>query len=501
MAAGPPAPGRQGSGTATECRVARNGPGCYNQGVPLTVPWNHIEHALASLQDFDLGAQRLSDFFKGKEEKHAPDELMKLFFQGDPPQKILERLLFFLFDVGVPDRQIGSRALQSRRLRRLWMRLRANCNLTDSERDLADRTGWLFGMGDAETEAQLTAVRGLFKRALEGESLPDSELAALVSAIRSEAEALRDRVNWLSENTDPYNMKTMARILPRLRIYDEAVHEGMDLARRQENREPVGLKILSFEAHMKEGGFQKWLGKISRSADLAGLAGLIEIQRVKKIPTLDLIALTSLCRWTWEATGAHAGPMEWFAKAMDSYHDGEFSVDAGDSARQLIPALTGSGAKMNGRYITGNFGLKSFPAWVGRDLLTKSYLKGLDEGSLDIKAVVAQNITRDSVIEALLNNPKVFQKPGLVCFIAQTSRSIGLLSRIAKSRELTSGFANRDVPLALLHSPCNIPLSLLKQFINTRNVPLVDLKHLARAKAGIRREVKQEAETYLRARG
>src|SRR5690606_34992750 len=193
--------------------------------------------------------------------------------------------------------------------------------------------------------------------------------------------------------------------------------------------------------------------------------------------------------------------LDWVEMAMGCYRDGEFSVDAGDSARMLMPALTGSGAKMSGRIVTGNFGVKSFPAWVGRDLLTKSFLRGMDEGSLDIKAVVAQNITRDSVIEGLLNNPKVFQHPGLVAFIVQTSRSVGLLSKIAKSRELTSGFANREVPLALLNNPCNIPISLLRNFINTRNVPLIDLKHLARAKAGIRREVKAEAESYLRARG
>lgn len=471
--------------------------------MPLITPWNHIENTLDTLQDFDLGAQKLSDFFKGKEEKHGPDELLDLFFQGNPPQKTLERLLFFLFDIGVPDRQIGSRALQARRLRRLWMRIRVGCALTESEEDLADKTRWLFGSDPEAADAGLASARTLFRQVMDGEQLPDDQRLGLAALIRSEAEALRDRVNWLSENTDPYNMQTMARILPRLRIYDEAVHEGLDLAARQEKGEPVGLRILSFEAHMKEGAFKKWLGKIGKSDSLSRLARLIEIQREKKIPTLDLIALSSLCRWTWEAAGdvRSSGPLDWVEKAMDCYHDGEFSVEAGDSARMLLPALTGSGAKMNGRAVTGNFGMKSFPAWVGRDLLTKSFMRGMDEGSLDIKAVVAQNITRDSVIEALLNNPKVFQHPGMVAFIVQTSRSVGLLSRIAKSRELTSGFANRDVPLSLLNSPCNIPVSLLRPFINTRNVPLIDLKHLARAKAGVRREVKAEAETYLRARG
>jgi hypothetical protein len=227
---------------------------------------------------------------------------------------------------------------------------------------------------------------------------------------------------------------------------------------------------------------------------------LIKIQRDKKVPTLDLIALGTLCRWTFEAVGEKSGPLDWIEKALDSYHDGEFAVEAGKAARILAPALSGTGAKAKGTVLGGDFGLKSFPTWVGRDLLTMSYLKATDDGTLNIKAVITQNITRDSILEALLTNPKVFQTPGLVGFIAATSRSLAILSKIAKSRDLIGGFANREVPLVLLQSPCNIPISLLRPLINVRNVSLLDLKSLARAKAGVRREVSDECEAYLKAR-
>ncbi|MBW8888277.1 MAG: hypothetical protein JF616_11030 [Fibrobacteres bacterium] len=468
--------------------------------MPLNPPWNLMQETLERLQDFNLGAQRLSDFYKSKEEKHGPDELTDLFFQGNPPQKLLERLLFFLFDIGVPDRQTGSRALELRRLRRLWKRIGAELPMTDTEHALADKTEWLFGRGPEELDAGLKDARAAFQSVLDGRPIAAEQRATLAGLIRAEAEALQDRVIWLSENTDPYNLKTMARILPRLRIYDEAVHEGLDLARRQEAGEPVGLKVVSFEAYMKEGIFNKWRSKVAKRESLARLAQLMETQRIKKIPTLDLIALSTLCRWTYEAIGETSAPLDWIEKAMACYRDGEFEVDAGQAARVLQPALSGSGAKMAGTRVTGNFGVKTFPAWIGRDLLTKSFLKGVDEGSLDIKAVITQNITRDSIVEALLNNPKVFQMPGLVAFICATSRSVALLSKIAKSRQLHTGFANRDVPLGLLHSPCNVPISLLRPFINVKYVALIDLKHLARAKAGIRRAVKDEAEAYLKSR-
>ncbi len=459
-----------------------------------------MQDTLERLQDFNLGAQRISDFYKSKEEKHGPDELTELFLQGHPPQKQLERLLFFMFDIGVPDRQTGTRALELRRLRRLWKRIGAGLPMTDAEHALADKTEWLFGRGPEALEAGVRDARAAFQCVLDARPISAAQRASLAGLIRAEAEALQDRVIWLSENTDPYNLKTMARILPRLRIYDEAVHEGLDLARRQDAGEPVGLKVVSFEAYLKDSLFNKWLSKVAKRESVARLAHLMERQREKKIPTLDLIALSTLCRWTYEASGEPSTPLDWIEKAMACYRDGVFEVEAGQAARILQPALSGSGAKMAGTLVTGNFGVKTYPAWIGRDLLTKSFLKGVDEGSLDIKAVITQNITRDSLVESLLNNPKVFQMPGLVAFICATSRSAGLLSKIAKSRQLHTGFANRDVPLALLQSPCNIPVSLLRPFVNVKYVPLIDLKHLARAKAGIRRVVKEEAEAYLKSR-
>jgi hypothetical protein len=466
----------------------------------LQTPWNLMQESLETLQDFNMGAQRLADFYKGKEEKFGPDELTELFFQGRPPQKTEERFLFFLFDIGVPDRQTGRRALELRRLRRLWKRIGAGLAMTDAEHALADKTEWLFGRPPEGIEEGVREARGTFQRVLAGEPVPDAERLTVASLIRAEAEALQDRVTWLSENADPYNLKTMARILPRLRIYDEAVHEGLDLARRQEAGEPVGQKVLSFEAYMKADLFRKWLAKVEKRDGLAAFGALLKLQREKKIPTLDLIALSTLCRWTFEAAGQASAPLDWIAKAMDAYRDGMFEVDSGPAARVLLPALSGSGAKMAGSLITGDFGVKTFPAWIGRDLLTKSFLKGVDEGSFDIKAVISQNMTRDSLLESLLSNPKVNQKPGLVAFVAATSRSVGLLSKIAKTRQLHTGYANREVPLALLQSPCNIPINLLRPFVNVKYVTLIDIRNMARSKAGIRRAVKEEAEAYLKAR-
>ncbi len=466
----------------------------------LPAPWNQLENVFRTLQDFGAGAQMLSDFFKGKEERHGPDELLDLFLAGNPGFKYLERFLYSLFDIGVSDRQIGTRALELRRMRRLWARYSVGVMLSPEEERLVGMMQPLFGRAPAEREGAVAEARKVFAGLLAGEAVDEDGRAGLALLVRLEAESLRDRVNWLSENADPYNMKTMARVLPRLRIYDEAVAEGLELAGKLEKNDPVGVKVLSFEMHMK-GAFEKWCKKIGKPESLRALAGLVEQQREKKIPTIDLVALTSLCRWTFEVSEQRSTPLDWIGMAFRSYRDGEFEVDAGDSAAVLASALTSSGVKHKGSRVVGHFGKKLYPALVGRDLLSKPFLKAADEGLIDMKSVISQNITRDSVIDALLNNPKVQQAAGLVAFVAENSRSVAILSKIAKTRALHSGYANREVPLALLRSPCNVPMSLLRPFINVRNVPILELRNIVRAKAGLRREVKMEVEQFLEKRG
>ena len=466
----------------------------------LPPPWNRIESSLQDLQEYALGAERIADFFKGMEEKYGPDELLVSLLGSNPPGKWLERFLFALLAIGVSDRQIGTRALELRRLRRLWMRASHGGALSAGESKVAETIAPLFGMDPKEREERLASASKILQTVLDGGEVEASGRQALSGLIRSEAEALRDRVDWLSENVDPYDMKIMARILPRLRIYDEAVAEGMELAAKLERGDPVGVKVLSFEMHMK-GAFEKWRKKIEACEPLQGISRLLAAQREKKIPTLDLIALSSLCRWRAEVAQEKSSLTDWIAKAFASYRDGEFTVEAGESAALLASALGSSGVKAKGTVLTGHFGKKLYPALVGRDLLTKPFLKASDEGLLDMKSLIAQNITRDSVLESLMTNPKVFQAPGLIGFIAQTSRSLAILSRIAKSRELHGGFANRDVPMALLLSPCNVPMSLLRPLISVRHVSLAELKHIARARAGIRREVVLEVQAYLDNRG
>ena len=61
-----------------------------------------------------------------------------------------------------------------------------------------------------------------------------------------------------------------------------------------------------------------------------------------------------------------------------------------------------------------------------------------------------------------------------------------------------TGFANRSVPLAVLRSPVNVPISVLRKFIHVKYVSKVDLKRIAVDQAGVRKEVGREVKKYLK---
>jgi hypothetical protein len=247
---------------------------------------------------------------------------------------------------------------------------------------------------------------------------------------------------------------------------------------------------------MRTDGFKKWMGKLAKKAHLREWVLALQLQQEKRAATLDLLGAATLARWVLEARGEKPEPITWILVALRAYSDGNISLEAGQTAEMLKPALSKMGFKVEEGRIVGTLREKNLSGLVGRDLLSKPYGRIADEGEIDFKAVLAQNITRDGVLEALLNNPKVNQKPGMVGYVALMARSPGILSMIAKNRNLHTGFANKDVPFSLLQNPSNVPLNLVRPFINTRWVTLLDLKQISRNRLG-RPDVRREIDAYL----
>ncbi len=120
-----------------------------------------------------------------------------------------------------------------------------------------------------------------------------------------------------------------------------------------------------------------------------------------------------------------------------------------------------------------------------------------DDSNGAVTKLVMQNIQSVSVLLGFLRNPKIAAIPGLVGKIATRTRNPRIIETIASDRTLYSGFANRDVPLACLTTPCNVPVKTLVKFIHVKYISKVDLRRMAKDKAGMRREVCVEIEKYL----
>lgn len=114
-----------------------------------------------------------------------------------------------------------------------------------------------------------------------------------------------------------------------------------------------------------------------------------------------------------------------------------------------------------------------------------------------LKRLVLANLDNVSVTIGFLRNAKVVAIPGLVAQIVHRCRTVRILEIIAQDRTLHSGYANKDVPRALLTSPCNIPVKSLSKFIHVKYVNRVDLQRMAKDRTGIRRELIKEIESYL----
>ena len=120
-----------------------------------------------------------------------------------------------------------------------------------------------------------------------------------------------------------------------------------------------------------------------------------------------------------------------------------------------------------------------------------------DRSATAVKQMVMNNVGSVSILLGFLRNPKVTAIPGLVADVVRRTRAGLVLEVITKDRRLTSGHANKDVPLALIESPVNVPVKTLRKFIHVKYISKTDLRRLAKDKARLRKEVCEEIQTYL----
>lgn len=345
--------------------------------------------------------------------------------------------------------------------------------------------------------------------------LDRSEVTLLRDLSLLELSALERRASELAGNVDPYSAEHMRRVVPLLAEIDADVRNLTDYLERVESEgngrvlsEHVTVMSELLEdreehqlRHALENTPELRLGwRLLRGLDrnpmpqrtlawftdrMLVVGQVLKEQRLRSVP-MD-IAACALC-------------------VLDHYRDGHVTVPASD---RVIAALRNAGIENIELPDTGltmvldRERARRMPLPHGLPL-PKLPLVNIEKyaeqtaGYVSVKDMVMSNLNNTSVLLGLLKNQKVINAPGVVALVAQRSRNNRVLETICSTRNLHSGFANKDVPLSILRSPMNIPIKTLRRFVSVRYISKLELKRLEVDRSAVRREVADEIRAYLR---
>lgn len=493
----------------------------------LPSPLDTLARSFDPAERFTNGAAKLAQFLARPPEHFGAAALLDLILSSEIPSKWQEFVLFCLFDTGYADIDAAQQVLRLSCLRRLYLRLQAGGRFSEYERRIAlllktkvqiDDVANLVACGSFARKVTAVMFRGGF--------VPDADRKLVVLLLRSEAAACRARIMRLSRMLNPENQGELARRLPVLHMFTENVRIATDLGTRIWRGASLGTTRMTLERALGPDGFDILLGAIGDRPALRDLHDSLSLQRRKLVATQSLVALSTLSRWVLEGQNTPGRPLLWIHSALNLYNGGRFAVDAGVAAPRIRRAVEHAGAQVDFTAVRGSFGTRLFTQWIGPDLLTRpmpllvgssstprphhpvqiapppeenpeKIIAEGEETEEDIRDIIRLHLNNDALIGHLLAKPNVFNRPGLVQFIAARSRSIVLLTRIASQSELHSGSANRNVPKALLCNPMPIPIGLLRRFLRPGFFTARELKALISTAGTMRGQVVSEVRLAL----
>jgi hypothetical protein len=359
-------------------------------------------------------------------------------------------------------------------------------------------------------------------------ALSTADRALLVDLARLEIDAYQERVSELAGQVNPYRTSAVARLLPLLSQADTEVRdlrefigwiEEGEIDRAFHERRPRLYDVLDDKER------NRFLGLLSGEPSLAPFNDLLQslIRHALPVPLLAGAAarLMSLAHQL-HVCGFRDSEMDLFTAVLvvqQRVSEDELALPLPRGMRgqlEEILAAAPGGPGLDG-WPRDGFELRNGKLFLSldtfgpgdrfwRDDLPVVESEGGPEeeaaeappSQSEIKKMVMTNLGTVSVMLGFLRNPKIVAIPGLVADVVQRCRTLAILEVIANDRRLYTGFANKDVPLALLRNPSNIPIKSLRKFIHARYVAKVDLQRMARDKAGIRDEVCKEIQSYLR---
>jgi hypothetical protein len=371
--------------------------------------------------------------------------------------------------------------------------------------------------------------------------LEDRDQRLLIDLASLEVEAYAERVSRMASEVNPYARSAVSRVLPLLCQSDGEVRSMREFIQALESGR-AGVAFRSRHARLQE-----VLSAEEREALLHSLEGqpglselLVLLRGLERNPipmrrlaatAARLMALAHRLR----GQGLRQTGMDLLSAVITAQRferDGELLLPVGEELAATVAGLldppaaereTGNGADeetdgdlarwpLDGFRLDGDLLVLRVPREARGDRRWPDDLPSParkaaardDDDTLDtaaLKRLVLANLDNVSMTLGFLRNPKVVAMPGLVAGIVARCRTVRILELIAHDRSLYGGYANKDVPRALLMSPSNVSVKALQKFIHVKYVNRIDLQRMARDKAGIRREVGREIQAYLASLG
>jgi len=368
--------------------------------------------------------------------------------------------------------------------------------------------------------------------------LTADDMALLAAMVRLECDAYQERVSRLAGTIDPFRVTAVMRALPLLNradgeirdlsqlanwleagdldsafhrripreheVLDESERPGLNAAyttnaqlaplavlRREFLAEPTSLRHLVGPAArlLALGRALQRRGLRDHELDLVSAIGLVLAHRSIGRFRLDLPAdlAATVGQVLMSASGAEAGWLRGLELDGTTLRVAEPQLGLGDRVwRHDLPTL--------GEMLLDAESDVADETDEGTD---KDNSRDDDTSAFAVKQMVLNNVGSVSILLGFLRNQKVTSIPGLVADVVRRTRSGRVLEVVASDRTLYTGHPNKEVPRALLESPVNVSVKMLRRFIHVKYVSKTDLRRMARDKSRLRKEVCREIDQYL----
>ncbi len=351
--------------------------------------------------------------------------------------------------------------------------------------------------------------RGVALTLERGEPIRDRDMHFLTQLCMLEINLMERRVSHLASRVDPYDGRSISRLMPVLSFYDQDIEHLKNVVGRLSTYRPFYDRLLTME-HVLSASEMDKLQKMLNKEVFGHAMGRI-IAAVRENPLLDreLAFLTSavyqvaLLRHEARPNGAPPDLLSILFGILDTVR-GEprlHVIIEPELAHKLFPVVQDWGFV---HMLPDIFVLTYRDEWAGNFVLPDgtpslpAKAGARPETPVSMRDLIQRQLSNDAFLVGILENSRVTGMPGIVPMIAMQTRSVRVLDKILTSRNLITGPANKEVPRLILTNPTRVSIQSLKSIINVRYISRVDLDRLGKPTSDVRPEVRNEIAKYMK---